>query len=61
MPDCYTCQLVAQRDTGKAPLWENIYRTQHGDVVHSYNPALLGWTVLVTRRHITAIDDMTES
>jgi diadenosine tetraphosphate (Ap4A) HIT family hydrolase len=61
MPPCYTCQLVTQRDTGTAPLWDNIYRTDHWDVVHSYNTALLGWTVLVTRRHITAIHDMTDA
>ena len=61
MSDCYTCQLVSQRDAGNAPLWDNIYRTDHWDVVHSYNTALLGWTVLVMRRHITAIDEMTES
>jgi diadenosine tetraphosphate (Ap4A) HIT family hydrolase len=29
-------------------------------VVHSYNTALPGWLVLVIRRHIGAIDEMTE-
>ncbi|MCP4428054.1 MAG: HIT family protein [Chloroflexi bacterium] len=58
---CHTCELLAQRDTGTAPLWDNIHRTQHWDVVHSYNTALPGWLVLVVRRHIEAIDELTET
>ncbi len=60
MNPCHTCQLLAQRDTGQAPLWDNIYRTQHWDVVHSYNTALPGWLVLVVRRHIESIAELTE-
>ncbi|MCP4428687.1 MAG: HIT family protein, partial [Chloroflexi bacterium] len=58
---CHTCELLAQRDTGTAPLWDNVHRTQHWDVVHSYNTALPGWLVLVVRRHIEAIDELTET
>ena len=61
MSDCYTCELTAQRDKGAAPLWDNIFRTQHWDVVHSYNTGLPGWLVLVSRRHIAAIDEMSEA
>jgi len=60
MTDCYTCELTKRRDTGDAPLWDNIYRTQHWDVVHSYNSSLPGWLVLIARRHIAAIDELTE-
>lgn len=60
MNPCYTCELTAKRDSGTAPLWDSIYRTPHWDVVHSYNTALPGWLVLVIRRHITAIDEMTD-
>jgi diadenosine tetraphosphate (Ap4A) HIT family hydrolase len=60
MNHCYTCELIARRDEGKAPLWDCIYRTRYWDVVHSYNTALPGWLVLVIRRHIEAIDEMTE-
>ncbi len=42
---CMTCELVARRDRGEAPLWDNIYRTAHWDLVHSYNTALPGWLV----------------
>lgn len=58
MNQCMTCILLAARDTGERPLWDAIYRTRFWDVVHSYNTALPGWTVLVARRHIEAIADL---
>ncbi len=60
MEGCYTCELVKRRDADNAPLWDSIYRTDYWDVVHSYNTALYGWLVLIARRHIAAIDEMTE-
>jgi diadenosine tetraphosphate (Ap4A) HIT family hydrolase len=57
---CKTCELIARRDTGTAPVWDNILRTPYWDVVHSYNTSLPGWLVLVARRHIEAIDALTE-
>jgi diadenosine tetraphosphate (Ap4A) HIT family hydrolase len=57
---CKTCELIARRDAGSAPLWDSIHRTPFWDVVHSYNTALPGWLVLVARRHIAAIDELTE-
>lgn len=60
MNDCFTCELTAQRDKGQAPLWDSIFRTPYWDVVHSYNTGLPGWLVLVARRHIAAIDEMSE-
>lgn len=59
MTNCKTCELVAQRDAGEAPSWDNIHRTDHWDVVHNYNTTLPGWLVLVTRRHIASIAEMT--
>lgn len=61
MAHCYTCELVARRDAGQAPLWDAILRAQHWDVVHSYNTSLRGWLVLVARRHMAAIAEMTEA
>jgi len=55
---CLTCELVAKRDSGEAPLWDSIFRTQYWDVVHSYNSELLGWLVVVPRRHMEAIAEM---
>jgi len=56
---CLTCDMVANRDAGTAPLWDNIHRTPYWDVVHAYNAALPGWLVLVLRRHIEALDELT--
>jgi diadenosine tetraphosphate (Ap4A) HIT family hydrolase len=60
MPTCMTCELIARRDAGNAPLWDSIQRTACWDVVHSYDTALPGWLVLVARRHITAVAELTE-
>jgi diadenosine tetraphosphate (Ap4A) HIT family hydrolase len=60
MDSCKTCELLAARDAGTAPLWDCIHRAQFWDVVHSYNTALPGWLVLVARRHIAAIAEMTD-
>jgi diadenosine tetraphosphate (Ap4A) HIT family hydrolase len=57
---CLTCDLVRRRDRGQAPLWDSIHRTAHWDVVHSYNTALPGWLVLVARRHVAAIDELSD-
>ena len=55
-----TCELVANRDEGKAPFWDSFHRTPYWDVVHNNNTTLPGWLVLVARRHITAIDELTD-
>ena len=60
MKACKTCELVARRDAGIAPICDCIHRTRFWDVVHSYNTSLPGWLVLVLRRHIEAIDEMTD-
>jgi len=60
MTQCLTCELVARRNAGKAPLWDSIHRTEYWDVVHAYNTSLPGWLVLVTRRHIEALDELNE-
>jgi diadenosine tetraphosphate (Ap4A) HIT family hydrolase len=60
MKRCKTCELVNRRDAGEAPLWDSIHRTPFWDLVHSYNTALPGWLVLVARRHIEAIDELTD-
>jgi diadenosine tetraphosphate (Ap4A) HIT family hydrolase len=60
MKYCKTCELIVRRDSHIAPLWDCIHRTQFWDVVHSYNTALPGWLVLVVRRHIEAVDKLTD-
>jgi diadenosine tetraphosphate (Ap4A) HIT family hydrolase len=61
MKICKTCELIARRNAGDAPLWDSIYRTLYWDVAHSYDTALPGWLVLVARRHITAVDELTDA
>ncbi len=60
MQGCKTCELIARRDNGDAPLWDEILRTPLWDVVHNYDTSLPGWLVLVVRRHLSAIDELTE-
>jgi diadenosine tetraphosphate (Ap4A) HIT family hydrolase len=59
MKYCKTCELIGRRDEKIAPLWDRIYRTNFWDVVHNYQTSLPGWLVLVVRRHIEAIDELT--
>jgi len=59
MSDCLSCQLLRKRDEGEAPPWDSIYRSEFWDVVHAYNTSYLGWLVLIVRRHIEALDEMT--
>jgi diadenosine tetraphosphate (Ap4A) HIT family hydrolase len=61
MPDCLTCQLVERRDAGEAPPWDAIARTAHWDVVHAFGTAVEGWLVLVVRRHLTAVADLSDA
>lgn len=59
MPDCMSCALTQKRDAGETPIWDSIYRSDYWDAVHAYNTSYLGWLVLVSRRHIEALDEMT--
>lgn len=61
MTGCYTCELTARRDAGTAPLWDCIQRTPYWDIVHSYNTSLPGWLVVIARRHLASIDEMSEA
>ncbi|MCY4061095.1 MAG: HIT family protein [Chloroflexi bacterium] len=59
MCDCLSCQLLQKRDRGEAPPWDSIYRSDYWDLVHAYNTSYIGWLVLIVRRHIEALDEMT--
>ncbi len=59
MDDCKSCQLLRRRDAGEAPPWDSIYRSDFWDIVHAYNTSYLGWLVLVARRHVEALDELT--
>ena len=56
---CGTCALIRRRDAGEAALWDSILRSAAWDVVHSYDTTLLGWIVLVPRRHVLSVAELT--
>ncbi len=57
--DCYTCvQEVAGADA--AP-WERIAADEHWRVAHAFSSAVPGWLVLVPRRHVTAVAELTDA
>jgi len=60
MGACRTCELLARRDAGEAPLWDCIVRTPSWDVVHCDSTSLLGWMVLVARRHGAGVADLSD-
>lgn len=57
---CQTCEWTARRDRGEAPLWDSIVRTPFWDVVHASDTSLPGWIVLVARRHIESLAELTD-
>ncbi len=57
--DCYTCaQSAAGSDA--AP-WERIAADEHWRVAHAFNSAVPGWLVLVPRRHVIALAELTDA
>lgn len=58
--DCRTCALIGRRDEGTAPSWDAILRTPYWDVAHAFDTSLEGWLVLVARRHVSALADLTD-
>lgn len=60
MDRCHACELVTRRDADLAPAWDAIARTPHWDVAHSFDASLEGWTVLVLRRHVASIAELTD-
>ena len=60
MNSCDSCKRISTRDAGTAPAWDCIVRTDAWDIVHCYDTSLLGWIVVVSRRHIESIDELTQ-
>jgi diadenosine tetraphosphate (Ap4A) HIT family hydrolase len=56
--NCYTCDREAE--VGQLPPRECVATDDHWRVVHAFNSALPGWLVLVPRRHVTSIAELTE-
>jgi len=58
--ECRTCEFLKIRDAGNAPPRNNILRTDYWDVVHAFGTAIEGWTVLILRRHVAGISELTD-
>ncbi|MEU5059329.1 MULTISPECIES: HIT family protein [unclassified Streptomyces] len=58
-PDCYACGEEA-RFAGLPPR-ERIAFDEHWRVVHAIGTTLPGWLVLLPRRHVTAVHDLTDA
>ncbi|MCZ4119776.1 HIT family protein [Streptomyces sp. H39-S7] len=58
-PDCYACDKEARFDT--LPPRERIATDTHWRVVHALDTALPGWLVLLPRRHVTAVHELTDA
>ena len=58
MTECLSCQRIRERDNGEARDWDCIYRSEFWDLAHAYNTSYLGWLVLIARRHIEALDEL---
>lgn len=58
-PDCYACSKEAEFDS--LPPRECVAYDQHWRVAHDFNTALPGWLVLLPRRHVAAVHDLTDA
>ena len=58
-PECRICDLNARLEQGALPLRERIAHDAHWRVACA-SVALPGWLVLMPRRHVTAIADLTD-
>ncbi|GAA5035957.1 HIT family protein [Actinopolymorpha pittospori] len=56
---CYTCDREAEFD--QLPPRERIAYDEHWRVVHATGSGLLGWLVLVPRRHVMELAELTDA
>lgn len=59
MTDCYNCARDAELD--RLPPRERIAADELWRAAHAFDSALPGWLVLIPRRHVTAIADLTDA
>ncbi len=58
MMDCYSC-TQNEADPLTAPTRERVYDDGLWRVAHAFDSALPGWMVLVSRRHIQSLSELT--
>ena len=57
--DCYSCQGNA--DVDQLPFRDRIAVDEFWRVAHAFDSALPGWLVLLPRRHVTTIAELTDA
>lgn len=57
--NCVTCEQTAQGDA--APPWQRIAGDAHWRVTHAFNTTLPGWLVLLPRRHVLTVAELTDT
>ncbi|MFE9778371.1 HIT family protein [Streptomyces sp. NPDC005775] len=57
--ECYACGQEAR--FAELPPRECVVSDRHWRVAHGFNAALPGWLVLLPRRHVTAVHDLTDA
>ncbi|MEU8705264.1 HIT family protein [Streptomyces sp. NPDC048565] len=57
--ECYICVKEAKFDD--LPPRECVAFDEHWRVAHAFDTALPGWLVLLPRRHVTAVHDLTDA
>lgn len=58
MSECQTCVLVENRRRQDVPIWDSIFPSRYFDVAHAFSTSLPGWIVIVCKRHVEAIDEL---
>jgi diadenosine tetraphosphate (Ap4A) HIT family hydrolase len=53
--DCLTCRHNSSIDQ---PIRDRIWRSEHWRVAHAFDTALPGWLVVLSRRHVVALDEL---
>ncbi|MFB8029687.1 HIT family protein [Streptomyces sp. NPDC056465] len=56
---CYACDREAR--FGDLPPRECVASDEHWRVAHSFTTSVPGWLVLLPRRHVTAVHDLTDA
>jgi diadenosine tetraphosphate (Ap4A) HIT family hydrolase len=55
--NCYSCQW--ESDLAAAPMSERVHVGEFWRAAHAFNTTLPGWLVLIPRRHVTSIAELT--
>jgi diadenosine tetraphosphate (Ap4A) HIT family hydrolase len=58
--DCYACARDADLRADRSPVWQAIAADELWRVAHAFNSAIPGWLVLIPRRHVISLAELTD-